>query len=350
MEDLREALLDHYDRTRRDLPWRRETDPYRIWVSEVMLQQTRVDTVLDYYGPWLERFPDLRSLAEAELEEVLLAWQGLGYYRRARNLHRSAAVVRERHGGRIPDSYRGLRELPGVGEYTAGAVASIAFGEAVPAVDGNVRRVLARLWDEAAPRPGWLRRKAAGLVDPDRPGDWNQALMDLGATVCTPTTPVCEKCPVAAWCRARERGTQAERPTPAPKRAVPAVELASAIVVDGSGRALVVRQPDDGLLGGMWSFPTAEVELGTSVEEAARGAAGASGAELDDGEFRLLDPVRHQFTHLRATYRPVIIRGRGQEGQGRRWIPLEGPWGVPMPVAQQRIARSATAAWAGSWG
>ncbi|HSM59782.1 MAG TPA: A/G-specific adenine glycosylase, partial [Longimicrobiales bacterium] len=227
--DLRGALLDHYDRTRRRLPWRGQTDPYRIWVSEVMLQQTRVDTVIPYYRRWMARFPDVDSLATASEDEVLLAWEGLGYYRRARHLHAGAAWVRDRHDGRVPDSVEELRRIPGVGEYTAGAVASIAFGEPAPAVDGNVRRVLARLFDEPAPTRAWLRDRAGHLVDPGRPGDWNQALMDLGAAVCTPRSPSCGACPVARWCAARAAGTQAERPAPAVRRPVPSGTFASAV-------------------------------------------------------------------------------------------------------------------------
>ncbi len=312
-----------------------------------MLQQTRVETVLDYYGAWLERFPDVQTLARAPLDDVLLRWQGLGYYRRARNLHRAAAVVRERYGGHLPDSANGLRALPGVGEYTAGAVASIAFGEAVPAVDGNVRRVLARVFDEAEPTPSWLRKVAGTLVDPERPGDWNQALMDLGATTCTPTSPDCERCPIAAWCTSRARGTQGDRPAPSPARSVPKVEIVTAVVVDGDRRALVVRLPPDGLLGGMWSFPGVELERAESGRESsglpavARAAAAREGAEVSEGGARTLEPVRHRFTHLEATYRPVLLRGRGTEGADRRWLPLDGPFDVALPVAQQKIAHAA---------
>ena len=189
--EIRRALLEHYDSTARDLPWRRDSDPYRVLVSEVMLQQTRVETVKGYYVRWLERFPSVETLASAEEDEVLKAWEGLGYYRRARNLRRAALQLREVHGGVVPETYAALRELPGVGEYTAGAVASIAFGVVVPAVDGNVRRVLARLFDVETPRAPWLRSMATSLVDNERPGDWNQALMELGATQCTSRAPRC---------------------------------------------------------------------------------------------------------------------------------------------------------------
>jgi A/G-specific adenine glycosylase len=183
IRSLRRALLAFYDARRRDLPWRRDPDPYRVWVSEVMLQQTRVDAVVPYYERWLRRFPTVAALASAEPDDVLRAWEGLGYYARARNLHRAARVVREHHHGAVPSEPSALRALPGVGDYTAGAIASIAFGRAEPAVDGNVRRVLARLLDVAAPAPARLRKVAAALVPSERPGDFNQALMELGATV-----------------------------------------------------------------------------------------------------------------------------------------------------------------------
>ncbi|MDP2956381.1 MAG: A/G-specific adenine glycosylase [Longimicrobiales bacterium] len=344
---VRRAVLAHYDRTRRDLPWRTETDPYRIWVSEVMLQQTRVETVLPYYRRWMERFPDAGTLADASLDDVLLAWQGLGYYRRARALHAGARVVRERWGGVIPGSYEELRALPGVGEYTASAVASIAFGAPLGAVDGNVTRVLARLFDRTRPSPRWLRATAAELVDRGRPGDWNQALMDLGATVCMRRRPACGRCPIAKHCRSLAAGTQEERPATAPGKVVQARTLATAVVVDGDGRGLLVRRADDGLLAGLWAFPDAEVEEGVeaaAVARAARKAARSVGASLSRSAPRALATVRHRFTHLSATYRPVVLAGRLPEDENRRWVPLGGPWPVALPVAQQKIARAAAVA------
>jgi len=346
---LQAALLQHYDRTRRDLPWRGEADPYRIWVSEVMLQQTRVETVIPYYRRWLEQFPDVERLAAADADDVLLAWQGLGYYRRARNLHAGAAQVRERHGGRVPDSYEALRRLPGVGEYTAGAVASIAFGEVVPAVDGNVKRVLSRLYDEPSPSAAWLRRTAAELVDARRPGDWNQALMELGATVCTPANPLCDACPVARWCGALAAGTVDERPAPVVRKEVPARSFVVAVVADAAGRVLVAKRPEEGLLGGMWAFPDTPLEDG---EGPAAAAAAAAASALEGVSVRVgpgawprdLPAVRHRFTHLDATYHPVLLAGEGADTENRRWIPVAEPWPVALPVAQQKIARSAAAA------
>lgn len=348
---MRRALLGHYDRTARDLPWRGETDPYRIWVSEMMLQQTRVDTVLSYYGRWVERFPDVASLAAAEEDEVLLAWEGLGYYRRARFLHAGARLVRETMDGQVPDSYEGLRQIPGLGEYAAGAVASIAFGEVVPAVDGNVRRVLARLYDVARPTGAWLRRTAAVLVDPERPGDWNQAMMELGATVCTPRSPECGGCPLARWCDARRAGTQAERPAPSTSRAVPRREFGVAVAVDEEGRALMERRPSGGLLGGMWSFPETALADGERVEDVAVRAAASLGLGVDPSEARPLPPVRHRFSHFAATYHPMLLpasalhdEDRRRRGPGSRWRPLADP-GVALPVAQRKIARHALAEW-----
>ena len=211
---FRSDLLAHFDRNKRDLPWRMDRTPYRVMVSELMLQQTRVETVLPYYARWLEQFPTFEALAAASVDDVLRAWKGLGYYARARNLHKAAQVVRDRYQGVLPEDPAELRALPGVGEYTTGALASIVFGVAIPAVDGNVKRVLARLFDEATPSPKWLRAVAGDLVDPERPGDFNEAMMELGATVCTPRAPRCGDCPVRPHCFAYQRDTVLERPSP----------------------------------------------------------------------------------------------------------------------------------------
>jgi A/G-specific adenine glycosylase len=339
---LRSALLEHYDRTRRELPWRDDPDPYRIWVSEVMLQQTRVETVIPYYRSWLERFPDVHTLAAADVDAVLLAWQGLGYYRRARNLHAGARLVCERFGGEVPRTSSELRALPGVGEYTAGALASIAFDEPVPAVDGNVKRVFARLLDEPSPGTAMLREIARRLVDGDRPGDWNQALMDLGATVCTPRRPDCGRCPLARWCGAHAAGTEEDRPAPRARAEVPKSTRVTAVIVDGRGHALVERQPEHGLLGGLWAFPSVEPDPESGLHDLALGAASAAGARLDDDRISVpLAAVRHRFSHLEVTYRPVLLRGSGPSTHDCRWIALGGARELALPVAQEKIARAA---------
>jgi A/G-specific adenine glycosylase len=336
---LRRALLDHYDRHARPLPWRGESDPYRVLVSEIMLQQTRADTVASYYGRWLRRFPDLDRLADAPLDDVLKAWEGLGYYRRARNLHAAASLIRERHGGRVPAQPEALRALPGVGEYTAGAVASIAFGAPTPAVDGNARRVLARLFDLARPAAAELRQLAARLVDPHRPGDFNQALMDLGATVCTPVSPRCGVCPVARACLARERRTQRERPLPVRKPEPPVADFAVVVRLHDDATVLLRRRPEDGLLGGLWEFPAVRIRSPRAAASAARRLAGSlTAGTLSRG--RRLAAVPHAFTHLRAIYHPVLFRVAARAGAGT-------PEGVradadtvdrlALPVAQRRI-------------
>lgn len=332
IDALRRDLLAFYDARARDLPWRRTDDPYAIWVSEIMLQQTRVETVIPYFERWMERFPDVAALAAADEGDVLKAWEGLGYYRRARNLHRAAARVREGPDGALPTTARELRRLPGVGAYTAGAVASIAFGEAVPAVDGNVRRVLARLFDLAAPAARELESLAGALVDDRRPGDFNQALMELGATVCTPRSPSCPGCPVRAHCLARRRGTVAERPVATPRRPVPR-EVCDVVVVRAapSGLLLMRRRPDEGLLAGLWEFPDAAAVEG----------------ELEvplDGHVPL-DPVEHAFSHLRVTYRPVVVTlddaTRPSVAAPYRWVDEGDRAELALPVAMQRILASA---------
>lgn len=342
-DGFREALLDHFDRTRRDLPWRSGRTPYRVLVSEVMLQQTRAATVAPYFVRWLRRFPGWEELADASWDEVMRQWKGLGYYARARNLQRTATLVRERHGGRLPKEPATLRELPGVGEYTAGAVASIAFGLPVAAVDGNVRRVLCRLLDEGNPSPARLRAEAARLLDPRRPGDFNEAMMELGATVCTPRRPSCRACPVAGWCRARLVGTVPDRPLPRPRRKMRCAAYAVAVVLDGAGRTLLTRRPARGLLAGTWEFPARELAEGTDVTAAVRGRLAEAG--VVGKVAAALEPVRRTFTHLHAVYHPVVVECATEaldlptlaDDQVLR-TSFRHLDELPLPVAQQRIA------------
>jgi A/G-specific adenine glycosylase len=259
---IRTALLGWYDRSRRDLPWRRTRDPYRIWVAEVMLQQTTVRTATPYYEAFLKRFPTLQALAEEPEEEVLAAWSGLGYYHRARNLHRGAQHVAERHGGRFPRTLEAALAVPGVGLYTASAILSIAHGQALPVVDGNVRRVLARLLALRGPefrRDGPYYNRAEELLDRERPGDWNQALMELGATVCTPRQPGCAACPLRSHCRGRALGVVHELPEGRARRAPVDLKVAAALV-EKDGRVLLVRRPEGRLLGRMWEVPQTSLE------------------------------------------------------------------------------------------
>ncbi|MBS1788094.1 MAG: A/G-specific adenine glycosylase [Acidobacteria bacterium] len=265
-------LLAWYDEATTEMPWRGERDPYRIWLSEVMLQQTRIAAVEGYYRRFLERFPTIQSLAKASLDEVLKLWEGLGYYARARNLHRLAQLVVNEYNGQFPASADALQELPGIGRYTAAAIASIAFGEAVAVLDGNVVRVLTRLIDlaEEISQPKvkeqlWML--ANDLLPAKRPGDYNQALMDLGRMICTPRRPDCPHCPVREFCQAAARGTQELRPVKKPKAPLPEVHAAAAVIQDEDGRLLLVRRSEEGLLGGLWMLPGGRCEPGESYAD-----------------------------------------------------------------------------------
>lgn len=342
---LRAALLDWYDENRRELPWRaapgESADPYRVWLSEVMLQQTRVETVRPYFTRWLSRFPTLQALSEASLDEVLKGWEGLGYYSRARNFHRAVREVVQRYGGEIPRDPGLFRSLPGVGRYTAGAVMSIAFDRPEPVVDGNVRRVFARLLDDPSPAEATLWELAGRVVHGDRPGDLNQALMELGAIVCTPRAPSCATCPAADHCRARAAGTQLERPAPRQARELPVERLAVLVARGVDGTLLVVRRPDRGRLGGLWEFPAVHRRERESVEEGAWRAA-AECCKLRIRPVRELGRVTHTFTHVRVHYDAFLAeadpRGRMiREADGPRWATRAEIDKLALPRAQRRI-------------
>ena len=320
-------LLDWFDARRRDdIAWRGERDPYAILVAEVMAQQTRAETAGPYHRRFMDRFPDVRSLAEAEEDEVLGLWEGLGYYARARNLRRAARRVVSEYGGRIPRAVSELRTLPGVGPYTAGAVASIAFGLPEPAVDGNARRVLSRLGDLETGSPSELDRAARTLLGAAsrRPGDVNQALMDLGSAVCTPRNPSCEACPLSNRCLALRRGTVGQRPRTKTRASSPERVEAAAVVRRGA-QVLVLRRPSDGLLGGLWDFPS--VALSPPTPPAAAVAALTSTLRarfgidcLVDGEIRVL---RHTFSHFRLRLAVHGARWRSGHVAGERphrWV------------------------------
>ncbi|MFY0565283.1 A/G-specific adenine glycosylase [Archangium lansingense] len=311
-ESLRSRLLEWYDRQKRDLPWRRTRDPYAIWLSEVMLQQTQVSTVIPYWERFLQRFPTVEALAAAPLEDVLAGWRGLGYYSRARNLHSAAQEVVARFGGRLPSTAAELLTLPGFGRYTAGAVASIAFGEPAPLVDGNVARVLSRIFEvEGAPgdraREARLWELATGLVHGERPGDFNQALMEHGATVCRPENPLCLLCPVREECLAYRHGRVEELP-PAKVRAAPKRMTLAVAVWSHEGRLLLARRAEKGLFGGLWELPAAEVEDDTPDPASAAKLAEALGADVTvQGH---LGTVRRQLTHRALSLRLLRVTGR----------------------------------------
>jgi len=341
---VRPLLLRWYERNRRDLPWRRSRDPYAIWISESMLQQTRVETVIPYYHRFLERFPDVGSLARAELEDVLGLWAGLGYYSRARNLHRAAQAVVTEHAGALPADAEALRALPGVGPYTAGAVASIAFDRPEPIVDGNVARVLTRLFeiDEDVGDPPVKKRLwalAAELSNGPQPGALNQALMELGATLCTPRAPRCPACPVARHCQAHARGDPEALPIKRKKPRRRAVEAVAGWVVR-RGKALVVRRPASGLMGGMWELPGGETQRDekpvTAMTRTLRERVGLS----VDGAAPL-GAIEHGFTHLQLrlhVLRCATPRGRVRlrEFEAFRWLSPGAIDAIPHGAATRK--------------
>ncbi len=347
MKPTRRILTDWYREHRRDLPWRRTGDPYAIWVSETLLQPTRVDSVIPYYERVLARFPDIDALASADADDVLGLWAGLGYYSRARNLQKAARVVRDQLGGALPDSAEALRKLPGIGRYTAGAVASIAFDQPEPIVDGNVARVLARLHGirEDLKTPGAQRRlwdEAAALARGPHPGDLNQALMELGATVCTPKSPRCPACPLGRRCSARRAGDPESLPVktrPPPPRRVAAV----AGWVVRRGRALAVRRPPRGLLGGLWELPGGALARGEDPETALLRAL-TERVGLDVARAQRLGAIEHAFTHRRLqlhVFRCDTPRGRVRlEGfDAHRWLAPAAVTELPQGALTRKALR-----------
>jgi A/G-specific adenine glycosylase len=330
---IREALLAWYDANHRRLPWRETIDPYRIWVSEVMLQQTRVETVLRYYPAFTARFPDIRSLAEADLEEVLKLWEGLGYYARARNIHRAARRVVDQHGGIVPRDPVAFRALPGVGEYISAAVLSISFGLPSAVVDGNVRRFLSRLLaiDRPLNDPRALKRirtTADHLLDRDRPGGFNQAMMEAGARICRPRSPDCASCPVAEFCRANRTGRTSEYPIRVKKRPLPEHRIVVGVVRKGS-RLLITRRPLDGLLGGLWEFPGGKIRDGESPAAACvREIAEETGLSVEIESH--LTSVRHAYSHFRIVME--VYRCRCRSGKVRLAGPVDFRWITPGEI------------------
>lgn len=296
MPQLRRDLLAWFDRSGRDLPWRAgnegRRDPYRVWVAEILLQQTQVSRGLLYYERFLKAFPTVQALADAPQEDVLKAWEGCGYYARARNLHRGAKQVA---GQGFPKTYEGWLAVPGVGPYTAAAIASLSLHEARAVNDGNVRRVLARLYAEAAPTEAWVQARADTLLDPQRPGAWNEALMDLGATLCTPKAPQCPSCPVSGQCAALATGRPADFPAPKVRAAVKEVQAVAVLI--GDDRQAVLEQRQGNLLGGLMGLPSEEIGEGEAAQAALKRL--CQRVQAVPGE--LLGQVKHTMTHRRIT-------------------------------------------------
>ncbi|WP_349410731.1 A/G-specific adenine glycosylase [Pseudalkalibacillus sp. SCS-8] len=344
IETFQSDLISWFEREKRDLPWRKERDPYKIWVSEIMLQQTRVDTVIPYFERFMEQFPTVSALAEAEEEKVLKAWEGLGYYSRARNLHAAVKEVKEKYEGIVPDRPKEIQSLKGVGPYTAGAIASIAFSLPEPAVDGNVMRVLSRilLIDDDIAKPQTRKKfeeAVRQLISEKNPSYFNQGLMELGATICTPKNPSCMLCPVQRHCAAFDEGLQTELPVKKKKGKNKIVPMAVALLQNEKGETIIEKRPETGLLANLWQFPNVEVneangkhkeQLKTYLEEKY-----PIHVELNE---HLLD-FRHIFSHL--TWEIAVYHGSftvKEQMDAGKVVQLQELEAYPLPVPHQKVA------------
>ena len=356
---FRRKLLAWYDANKRDLPWRRTQDPYNIWISEIMLQQTRVDTVIPYYECFLDWFPTIEDLANAQEEKLLKAWEGLGYYSRVRNMQKAAQQMMDEHGGVFPSSYEEISKLKGIGPYTAGAIASIAFGLPEPAVDGNVMRVLARLfevdYDIGVPTNRKIfQAMMEVLIDPDRPGDFNQALMDLGADIESPVNPRPEESPVKEFSAAFQHGTMDRYPIKAPKKKPVPVYLTAFIVKDSQGRYLLEKNEREGLLSGFWHFPLIEVDS-LSENRGQLSLLDGQGHAVDTPEVlsfeqdydlaidwldRSYPIVQHVFSHRKWQVQlryGLVKEGEQESSESTVWLTPEEFSNYPFAKPQQKI-------------
>ena len=341
-----DALIAWYRMAKRDLPWRATTDPYAIWISEVMSQQTRVDTVIPYYHRFLERFPDVCALANASQHDLLTLWEGLGYYSRARNLHAAAKQICEEYRGRLPSEYDTFLALKGVGPYTAAAVLSIAFNKRHAVMDGNVMRVVSRLYgirDDI--RSTGTTRQIQSIVDAaipsDHPADFNQAMMELGATVCTPQKPMCGSCPLSNECIALRNGIVTELPFKSPLAKIPHHRIVVGIVSDADGKVLIARRPDSAMLGGLWEFPGGKVEAGESDEQALkRELREELGIEI--GATSAFHTLKHAYSHFKITlaaYKSTLRSGEPKPlaSNELKWVSVQELDTYPFPKANRTL-------------
>ncbi|VXD23674.1 A/G-specific adenine glycosylase [Planktothrix serta PCC 8927] len=342
--ELRRSLLNWYAQTGRNLPWRNSSDPYQIWISEIMLQQTQVKTVIPYYQSWLEAFPTIHNLAEADLQTVLKLWQGLGYYARARNLHACAQQIVQQYNGVFPYELEAVLSLPGIGRTTAGGILSSAYNLPISILDGNVKRVLARLIALSVP-PGKALKSlwelSDQLVDSNHPREFNQALMDLGATVCTPKTPNCSECPWTLYCQAYLLNLQSQIPMREISSPLPHKIIGVGVIWNQQGQILIDKRPAKGLLGGLWEFPGGKLEAGETLEECIKREIQEELAIEIEVKDHLMT-LEHAYTHFKVTlnvYHCRYISGEPQplESDEIRWVTLDEIDQFPFPKANEKI-------------
>ncbi|MFP4298310.1 MAG: A/G-specific adenine glycosylase [Spirulinaceae cyanobacterium] len=344
IETLRRSLLSWYAQQGRDLPWRNTCDPYQIWVSEIMLQQTQVKTVIPYYQRWLAQFPTVADLAQANQQQVLKAWEGLGYYARGRNLHKAAQKVVKDFNKQIPDDLEAILTLPGIGRTTAGGILSAAFNQPVSILDGNVKRVLARIVALSTPPNKALTQLwqiSDTLIDPEHPRDFNQAIMDLGATLCTPKNPSCLLCPWRNFCQAYQQNLQTQIPMKEASNPIPHKKIGVAVIRDEKGKILIDRRLEEGLLGGLWEFPGGKIEPGETIQDCIKREIKEE-IGIDIAVEDHLITINHAYTHFKITLNVYYCRhlaGEPQtiECQEIRWVTLDEIDQFPFPKANTRI-------------
>jgi len=346
VEQFRSDLLQWFVQEQRELPWRKDQDPYKVWVSEIMLQQTKVDTVIPYFNRFIEQFPTIEALSDAEEEKVLKAWEGLGYYSRARNLHSAVKDVQENYGGKVPNTPEEISKLRGVGPYTAGAILSIAYGVPEPAVDGNVMRVLSRIlsiWEDIAkPKTRKTFEEAVRvLISHENPSYFNQALMELGALICTPTSPSCLLCPVREHCHAFHEGTVTELPVKTKAKKQRTLQLAAVILTDEEGRTLIHKRAENGLLANLWEFPNIEIVQTLTSERAQleEKLLDMYQAKVEVGE--MITRIEHVFSHLVwniNVYSGKLIELK-EEKEDLKKVNAEEIKPFPFPVSHQKMMK-----------